>query len=70
MEFQAMIHLHECLQGLNPEEFQQSFWSWIKSISNVTQGEVIAIDGKTLRHSYDTAQDKGALANGECLGNK
>ena len=35
---------------LNPEQFQQSFLSWSKSISNVTQGEVIAIDGKTLRH--------------------
>ena len=35
---------------LDPEQFQQSFLSWIKSISNVTQGEVIAIDGKTLRH--------------------
>lgn len=46
---------------LNPEEFQQSFLSWIKSISNVTEGEVIAIDGKTLRHSYDNAQAQGAI---------
>lgn len=46
---------------INPEQFQQSFLGWIKSISNVTEGEVIAIDGKTLRHSYDTAQDKGAI---------
>lgn len=47
---------------LNPEEFQQNFLSWIKSISNLTEGEVIAIDGKTLRHSYDNAQDKGAIS--------
>ena len=46
---------------LNSEEFQQSFLSWIKSISNVTEGEVIAIDGKTLRHSYDNTQDKISL---------
>lgn len=46
---------------LNPEEFQQSFLSWIKSISNVTKGEVIAIDGKTLRHSYDNSQEKSAI---------
>ncbi len=25
------------------------------------KGEVIAIDGKTLRHSYDTSQDKAAI---------
>jgi predicted transposase YbfD/YdcC len=47
---------------LNPEQFQQSFLSWIKSISNVTQGEVIAIDGKTLRHSYDRSQSQGAIS--------
>lgn len=47
---------------LDSEQFQQSFLSWIKSISNVTQGEVIAIDGKTLRHSYDNAQAKSAIS--------
>ncbi len=46
---------------LDPDQFQQSFLNWIKSISNVTQGEVIAIDGKTLRHSYDHAQEKSAI---------
>ncbi len=47
---------------LNPEQFQQSFLSWVKSISNVTQGEVIAIDGKTLRRSYDRSQSQGAIS--------
>jgi len=46
---------------LNPEEFQQSFLSWIKSISNIMKGEVIAIDGKTLRHSYDRAEAQSAI---------
>ena len=54
---------------LNPEEFQQSFLNWVRSISKSFQGEVIAIDGKTLRHSYDHAQDKGAIAFGKRLGN-
>ncbi len=54
---------------LDPEQFQQSFLSWIKSISNLTQGEVIAIDGKTLRHSYDRSQEKKAIAFGKRLGN-
>jgi len=46
---------------INPEEFQSSFISWIKSISNLTEGEVVAIDGKTLRHSYDKSKDKAAI---------
>lgn len=46
---------------LNPEQFQQCFINWIKSISNITSGQVIAIDGKTLRHSYDSGADKRAI---------
>jgi predicted transposase YbfD/YdcC len=46
---------------LNPEEFQQSFLNWMRSISKFFQGEVIAIDGKTVRHSYDSSLDKGAI---------
>lgn len=46
---------------LEPEEFQLSFLNWIKSISNIMKGEVIAIDGKNLRHSYDASFDKAAI---------
>ena len=38
---------------LNPQQFQQCFINWIKAINKLTSGEVIAIDGKSLRHSYD-----------------
>lgn len=47
---------------LNPEEFGQSFLNWMRSISKIFQGEVVAIDGKTLRHSSDSSLDKGAIA--------
>ncbi|BBC25203.1 transposase, ISAs1 family [Pseudanabaena sp. ABRG5-3] len=40
---------------------QNSFISWVKSVSQVLKGEVVAIDGKTLRHSYDRGADKGAI---------
>ena len=46
---------------LNPEEFQQSFLNWVRSISKSFQGEVIAIDGTSLRHSYNSSLDKGAI---------
>jgi predicted transposase YbfD/YdcC len=46
---------------IDPQQLQNSFLSWIKSINKITDGEVIAIDGKTLRHSYDKGKDKGAI---------
>lgn len=46
---------------INPEEFQTSFINWIQSISNLTSGEVVAIDGKTLRHSSDKGKDKATI---------
>ena len=38
---------------INPEKFQECFLSWVKSVVMLTDGEVIAIDGKSLKHSYD-----------------
>ena len=38
---------------LDPEQFQAGFLDWVRSISELTQGEVVAIDGKTLRGSGD-----------------
>ena len=46
---------------LNPEQLQSCFLSWIQTIAQLTQGEVIAIDGKTVRHSYDKGKKKGAI---------
>ena len=39
--------------SLDTEKLQECFLSWVKSISRITFGEVVAIDGKTLRGSYD-----------------
>ncbi|MGE0827513.1 MAG: ISAs1 family transposase [Candidatus Binatia bacterium] len=49
------------LARLNPEEFQQCFVRWMQAVSEVTQGEVVAIDGKTLRRSFDRARGKNAI---------
>lgn len=45
---------------LNPESFKECFINWVKSFQESMQ-EVIAIDGKTLRHSFDNAKDKPAI---------
>ncbi len=36
-----------------PNEFQNSFMHWIESVAELTKGQVVAIDGKTLRRSHD-----------------
>lgn len=46
---------------IDPQQFQECFLHWIKSISKITDGEVIAIDGKTLRRSYDKSNNKAAI---------
>lgn len=46
---------------LDPQEFQECFLNWVQSISKITESEVVAIDGKTLRHSYDRGGKKGAI---------
>jgi predicted transposase YbfD/YdcC len=41
------------ISSLDPEEFQRCFIKWMKTISQRSDGELIAIDGKVLRGSYD-----------------
>ena len=36
---------------LDPKEFEQCFQDWVKTISELIPGEVISIDGKTVKHS-------------------
>jgi predicted transposase YbfD/YdcC len=47
--------------ALKPEEFEKCLLGWITSLHEVTKGQVIAIDGKTLRRSYDKASSKSAI---------
>ncbi len=41
------------ISTIKPELFQTCFLNWMQSVHELTQGEVIAIDGKTLRGSYN-----------------
>ena len=59
-----------------PGQLQEGFLSWVQSVVEVTRGDIIPIDGKTLRRSYDRAEGRGAIhmvsawssANGVVLG--
>ena len=46
---------------LDPEAFQRSFINWVQAISELTEGQVIAVDGKTLRRSHDATLGKAAI---------
>ena len=48
-------------EKMNPKEFQDCFKLWIESVTDQTKGQVIAIDGKTLRRSHDKSDDKKAI---------
>ncbi len=47
--------------ALNPAEFQKCFVSWVTAVSEVSEGEIVAVDGKTLRRSFDTASGRASI---------
>ena len=48
-------------ERMDPQEFQRCFKQWIASVAKQTKGEVVAIDGKTLRRSHNKADGKKAI---------
>ncbi len=48
-------------ERMNPKEFQNCFMHWIQFVTEQTKGQVVAIDGKTLRRSHDKSNDKKAI---------
>jgi predicted transposase YbfD/YdcC len=49
------------LSRLDPDELTRCFISWTTALRDVSGGEVVAIDGKTLRHSFDRATSTAAI---------
>lgn len=47
--------------AINPAEFEKCLLSWITALHEITDGQVIAIDGKTLRRSFDAKTSKAAI---------
>jgi len=46
---------------LDPQAFGECFMRWSAALHEATKGEAIALDGKTPRHSFDTATGQSAL---------
>lgn len=49
------------LAALKPAEFEKCLLSWITALHEITDGQVVAIDGKTLRRSFDKGDGKAAI---------
>jgi predicted transposase YbfD/YdcC len=49
------------LAAIKPAEFEKCLLSWVAALHEITDGQVVAIDGKTLRRSFDTAHGKAAI---------
>lgn len=62
--------------SLDHQAFSKCFIDWVIELSSLTKGEVVALDGKRLRGSYDRFSKKEAIhmvsafsaGNGLCLG--
>lgn len=46
---------------MDPDEFQACFLAWIGEVAEMTTGQVIAIDGKTVRRSHDRGNGQKPL---------
>lgn len=47
--------------ALDPQQFGAGFGVWMAAIAEHTAGQVVALDGKTLRRSHDRSRGKAAL---------
>jgi predicted transposase YbfD/YdcC len=59
------IPSHDCLnmffRRLKPDEFERCLLSWLAALHDTSGGALVAIDGKTLRRSFDKATARSAL---------
>jgi predicted transposase YbfD/YdcC len=53
--------LGDLFSRLCPDTLQSCFLSWVESMVSLSQGEIVAIDGKTLRRSFNKPGKKGAI---------
>ena len=49
------------LSAVNPKAFNACFTAWVQALAVSTSGKLIAIDGKTVRRSFDRATGRKAL---------
>lgn len=53
--------LSDFFKRLDPDAFMSLFIEWTRIICSLTEGEVLALDGKTMRGSYNASDKKAAV---------
>jgi predicted transposase YbfD/YdcC len=65
LELPNGIPSHDTLERvfarINPKELNRALIQWTSSLNKSVEGKIVAIDGKTLCHSFDSATGKDAL---------
>ncbi len=65
LDLSAGLPSHDCLnmlfRRLKPDEFEQCLLSWLAALHDTSGGTLVAVDGKTLRRSFDRATARSAL---------
>lgn len=51
------------LSRLDPDAFERCFVAWMAAVVEASQGRLVAIDGKSLRRSFDRGWDKSGMAH-------
>ncbi len=46
---------------ISTDEMERCFLSWVNAVFEKTDGQVVAVDGKTLRRSHDRSSNKSAI---------
>ncbi|BEB81271.1 hypothetical protein VEE24_16280 [Escherichia coli] len=64
-DFENAIHVHDIIARvvscISPAKFNECFINWMRDCYFSDDIDVITIDGKTLRHSYDRSRRRGAI---------
>jgi predicted transposase YbfD/YdcC len=53
--------IRRVFERLDPNALQTAFRRWTQNLRKLTNGEVVSLDGKVLRHSFDTACGQSAI---------
>ena len=65
LDLRAGIPSHDrfnaILGAIKPAEFEQCLLSFVTALHPISGGQLVAIDGKTLRRSFDKASGKTAI---------
>lgn len=48
---------------LDPQKFEEALMQWMSELVKLSEGKLVAIDGKSLRHSFEHSWDKSGMAH-------